>query len=116
MNKPLSPQDVTQPKVTTGPLTGSRKIYSAPEGHNDLAVPFREVALAEGASFRVYDTSGPYTDPEAAVDVQRGLPPLRKPWIESRCMSSPPPLVGEGRARRDRGGGWATSAGSYPPL
>ena len=31
MNKPLSPKDVTAPKVTTGPLSGSRKVYSSPE-------------------------------------------------------------------------------------
>ena len=45
MNKPLNPQDVTAPKVTTGPLSGSRKIYSSPDGHADLRVPLREIAL-----------------------------------------------------------------------
>jgi phosphomethylpyrimidine synthase len=96
MNKPLTPKDVTPPKVTTGPLPGSRKIYSAPEGRADLRVPFREIGLSDGAlassseaidqpkTFRVYDTSGPYTDPDAAIDVQRGLPPLRAPWIAAR--------------------------------
>jgi phosphomethylpyrimidine synthase len=84
MNKPLSPKDVTEPKVTTGALPGSRKVYSAPEGHGDLAVPFREIALAEGAAFQVYDTSGPYTDLTAEIDVKCGLPPLRAPWIEAR--------------------------------
>ncbi len=88
MNKPLSPQDVTAPKVTTGPLSGSRKVYSAPQGHTDLRVPLREIALAPASGeppFRVYDTSGPYTDPQAGIDVQRGLPPLRKSWIEARA-------------------------------
>ena len=97
MNKPLSPQDMAQPKVTSGPLPGSRKIYSSPEGHADLRVPLREIALTDGApasssaaaghqkkSFRVYDTSGPYTDADAAIDVQRGLPPLRARWVEAR--------------------------------
>ena len=84
MNKPLSPKDVTEPKVTTGPLSGSRKIYSAPDGHADLRVPLREIALSGEEPFRVYDTSGPYTDPDAGIDVKRGLPPLRKPWIEAR--------------------------------
>ena len=37
MNKPLNPQDVTAPKVTTGPLSGSRKVYSSPEGHARFA-------------------------------------------------------------------------------
>ena len=84
MNKPLSPKDVTEPKVTTGPLSGSRKIYASPDGHADLRVPLREIALSGEEPFRVYDTSGPYTDPDAAIDVKRGLPPLRKPWIEAR--------------------------------
>ena len=85
MNKPISPKDVAPPKVTTGPLAGSRKVYSSPEGHPDLAVPFREIALSGGEPpFRVYDTSGPYTDEAAAIDVKRGLPRLRAPWIEAR--------------------------------
>ncbi len=87
MNKPISPKDVSPPKVTTGPLPGSRKVYSAPEGHPDLKVPFRDIALADGASFRVYDTSGPYTDADATIDVQGGLPPLRADWIARRGSS-----------------------------
>ena len=77
-------KNVKQPQVTTGPLPGSRKVYSTPEGHGHLRVPFREIDLSDGASFRVYDTSGPYTDPDAAIDVQRGLPALRATWIETR--------------------------------
>ncbi len=84
MNKPISAKDVAPPKVTTGPLAGSHKIYSSPEGDEDICVPFREIDLAEGASFRVYDTSGPYSDEGAGIDVNRGLPPLRQPWIGAR--------------------------------
>jgi phosphomethylpyrimidine synthase len=96
MNKLISAKDVAAPKVTTGALAGSHKVYSAPEGHDDLAVPLREIALTDGASasssealgekktFRVYDTSGPYSDPSVEIDVRRGLPPLREPWIEAR--------------------------------
>jgi phosphomethylpyrimidine synthase len=84
MNKPISAKDVATPKVTTGALPGSRKVYSSPEGHDDLAVPFREIALTDGASFRVYDNSGPYSDPDAGIDVMGGLPPLRAAWIEAR--------------------------------
>jgi phosphomethylpyrimidine synthase len=47
-------------------------------------VPLREIALTDGSSFQVYDTSGPYTDADAAIDVNRGLPPLRAGWIEER--------------------------------
>jgi len=87
MNKPISPKDVSPPKVTTGPLTGSRKVYSAPDAHPDVKVPFRDIALSDSSSFRVYDTSGPYTDADAAIDVQGGLPPLRQDWIAARGSS-----------------------------
>jgi phosphomethylpyrimidine synthase len=75
---------IKRTEVTTGTLTGSRKIYSAPEGHDDLAVPFREIALSDEGAFRLYDTSGPYTDAEPEIDVERGLTPLRASWIEAR--------------------------------
>src|SRR5262245_52729405 len=84
MNKPISAKDVAPPKVTTGPLAGSRKVYSTPQGHDAIRVPFREIALTDGSSFRVYDTSGPYTDAGASMEVRRGLPPLRAGWIEKR--------------------------------
>ena len=80
----LHDKPIKSPNVTVGPLTGSRKVYSSPEGHDDLRVPFREIDLAEGAPFRVYDTSGAYSDLEAEIDVARGLAPLRAPWIETR--------------------------------
>ena len=84
MNKPISAKDVVPPKVTTGPLAGSRKVYSSPQGHDDVRVPLREIALTDEASFQVYDTSGPYTDADATIDVRRGLPPLRTGWIAAR--------------------------------
>ncbi|MGH6750097.1 MAG: phosphomethylpyrimidine synthase ThiC, partial [Methyloceanibacter sp.] len=84
MNKPLSPKDVQPPTVTTGPLSGSRQVYSSPEGDTDLRVPFREIGLSDETTFNVYDTSGPYTDEAAKIDVKRGLPHLRAPWIEAR--------------------------------
>src|SRR6185503_1719175 len=65
MNKITRSKDLMIPKVTTGPISASSKVYAAPEGHPDIRVPFREIALSEGAgekSFRVYDPSGPYTD------------------------------------------------------
>jgi phosphomethylpyrimidine synthase len=93
MNKPIAAKDVVPPKVTTGALPGSRKVYSSPQGHEHLRVPFREIALAEGSgepAFRVYDSSGPYTDADAAIDVERGLPKLRAPWIASRAGAGKP--------------------------
>ncbi len=46
MNKPIAPADLANLSVTTGPLPGSRKVYSAPEGHDDMRVPFRAIGLA----------------------------------------------------------------------
>ena len=93
MNKPMSTKDVQPPKVTTGPLAGSRKVYSAPDDHPNLEVPFREIALADGATFRFYDTSGPYTDTAATIDVNRGLPPLRAEWIAERATLPNKPVT-----------------------
>ncbi|MGD9502705.1 MAG: phosphomethylpyrimidine synthase ThiC, partial [Methyloceanibacter sp.] len=93
MNKPFPPQDMIPPTVTTGALPGSRKVYSSPQGHDGMRVPFREIALAERSGeepFRVYDSSGPYTDAEAVIDVERGLPKLREPWIASRAEAGLP--------------------------
>ena len=73
--------------VTTGPIAGSRKIYLAPDGHDDIRVPFREVELAATANeppFRLYDTSGPFTDPATTIDLEAGLPPVRAAWIAKR--------------------------------
>ena len=55
------------PSVTTGPIAGSSKIYR--EG-----VPFRRVRLSNGDHLDLYDTSGPYTDPDADIDLAAGLP------------------------------------------
>ena len=59
------------------------------------SVPFREIALTDGASFQVYDTSGPYSDAEATIDVKRGL--LRADWIAARGGVEP-----SGRAIKGR--------------
>ena len=87
MNKPTRQSELTLPKVTTGSLPASRKVYSAPEAFPDLRVPFREVALSEKsgeAAVRVYDPSGPYTDEAASIDVAHGLPRHREAWIKER--------------------------------
>ncbi|HKW80708.1 MAG TPA: phosphomethylpyrimidine synthase ThiC [Casimicrobiaceae bacterium] len=91
------------------PLPNSRKIYV--EGsRSDIRVPIREIAQSDTpASFGteknppivVYDTSGPYTDPAATIDIRSGLPPLRARWIEERADSEEldGPTSGYGRAR-----------------
>ena len=66
--------------VTTGPIAGSHKIYSSPEGRPDILVPFREIALDPSAKeepYRAYDCSGVYTDPAVTIDLEAGLPPIR---------------------------------------
>jgi phosphomethylpyrimidine synthase len=79
-----TPEDAEGPEVTTGPLAGSRKVHSSPEGHDDVRVPFRGIELSNGDSFQVYDPSGPYTDSDAAIDVKAGLSALRAEWIAAR--------------------------------
>ncbi|WP_327639835.1 phosphomethylpyrimidine synthase ThiC [Kribbella sp. NBC_00482] len=68
-----------RPAVTTGPISGSEKIY-----RGELGVPARRVNLTNGEHFDLYDTSGPYTDASAQIDVQTGLPALRRAWIAGR--------------------------------
>jgi phosphomethylpyrimidine synthase len=72
-----------QPAVTTGPIPGSRKIYR--EVGEGLRVPARRVELSNGEHVDLYDTSGPYTDPQARIDLRRGLPRLREDWIARRA-------------------------------
>ena len=70
----------------------SRKIYQ--EGSQpSVRVPFRQVTLTpttgrfgneENAPLNIYDTSGPYSDPDASLDLRQGLPALRREWIMSR--------------------------------
>ena len=73
-------------------FSNSKKVYL--EGSSpDIQVPFREISLSDTPSqfgaeknnpVLVYDTSGPYTDPNYAIDIRDGLPELRKAWIENR--------------------------------
>src|SRR6201986_2320057 len=87
MNKPLSEADLATPTVTTGPIAGSRKIYSSPEAAPDLRVPLREIPLTEGSGeepVRVYDPSGIYTETDGAIDVEKGLKRARTAWVRER--------------------------------
>jgi len=73
-------------KVSTGPLPASRKVFVAGERHKNIRVAMREIEVAGGKepAVRVYDPSGPYTDPAHAIDIRTGLPPLRDKWIRAR--------------------------------
>ena len=95
--------------VTTGPVAGSRKVYSAPAAHPDIAVPFREVDLhpaANEAPVRLYDTSGPFTDRHFVLNLDAGLPQVRSNWIAKRGFErvAPRPVKPEdnGFASADR--------------
>ena len=108
MNKPTRPTDLVTPKVTTGPIRGSAKVYDAPKGHADIRVPFREIALSAASGeppFRVYDPSGPYTDGAARIDVERGLPRIREAWVKARAVEQY-----EGRAIKPEDNGNVTGA------
>jgi phosphomethylpyrimidine synthase len=61
--------------VTTGPIAGSRKVYRELVEVPGARVPLRRVELSNGEHFDLYDTSGPYTDEAAVIDVTAGLPP-----------------------------------------
>src|SRR5678816_2747450 len=77
---------IATPKVTTGPLPASQKIYVTPDAAPDVSVPLREITLTSPAEpkVRVYDTTGPYTDPGVAIDVRQGLARTRRAWVVGR--------------------------------
>ena len=77
---------------STTQFPSSRKIYVS-GSRPDVSVPMREIVQSptplflggeQNSPFRVYDTSGPYTDPHVVIDVHKGLPPLRRTWIIAR--------------------------------
>ncbi|MGZ4118002.1 MAG: phosphomethylpyrimidine synthase ThiC, partial [Bacteroidia bacterium] len=83
----------TEKSISTSPFPNSKKIYVKGELH-DIKVAMREITLTEtkshgkpamkNAPVVVYDTSGPYTDPDMIIDVKKGLPRLREKWILER--------------------------------
>ncbi len=74
--------------VVSEPLPASRKVYQSGKLHPSLRVPMREIALAPGSgepAHAVYDSSGPYTDPDVHIDIACGLPRIRAQWIGTRA-------------------------------
>ncbi|MDZ4160422.1 MAG: phosphomethylpyrimidine synthase ThiC [Burkholderiales bacterium] len=71
--------------LTREPFPASTKVHEPGRLHPQLQVPMREVRLTNGGTVCLYDTSGPYTDPHADIDVRRGLPNLRGPWLDQRA-------------------------------
>ena len=105
-------EPVSEPGLTTAPLPSSRKIFV--EGARPgVRVAMREIALSPTRHARdgtvevnepvvVYDTSGPYTDPDAAIDIRKGLAPLRRrgSWGAAtwrRCRACRPSTVAGAR-------------------
>ncbi|TSD99399.1 phosphomethylpyrimidine synthase ThiC [Skermania sp. ID1734] len=70
--------------ITTGPIEGSTKEYLEVDG---LRVPVRRIHLTNGEHLDVYDTSGPYTDPNAVIDLEAGLPKTRDEWAKPEAIS-----------------------------
>jgi phosphomethylpyrimidine synthase len=73
--------------LPTGERPGSRKVYQPGVLFPDIRVPFREVAVHPSAGeppVTIYDPSGPYTDPKAAIDINLGLPRSRDAWVLAR--------------------------------
>ena len=87
-------KNVRKPEtVTTGPLPGSRKVYSAPACAPDMRVPFREIMLDPTSgenNLRVYDPSGPFTEVDSRIILADGLPSVREAWVAKRGFESYP--------------------------
>lgn len=86
-------------EISTDPISpNSKKVYVSGALHPEIKVPFREISLSSAttedkndhhkdndeSSILVYDTSGPYTDPNVKIDIREGLQPIRLPWITGR--------------------------------
>ncbi|MEJ1464543.1 MAG: phosphomethylpyrimidine synthase ThiC [Candidatus Sedimenticola sp. (ex Thyasira tokunagai)] len=95
----------------TKPFSGSRKIY-VKGSRPDIRVPMRQVdqdetqasfGAEENPPITIYDTSGPFTDPDVEVDLLKGMPPLRAGWIEERADTEllEGPSSEYGRQRQD---------------
>ena len=91
-NEKFFARDAKVDAAAVSPLPASRKIH-VQGSRPDMRVPMREIAQSDtpasfgaekNAPLAVYDTSGPYTDPTARIDIRRGLPPLRAGWIDER--------------------------------
>ncbi len=90
-------------RIEMPPFEGSSKVYLPGQVFPDLRVPVREVCLGGGkAAIRLYDVTGPYTDPEARIDLRAGLRPVRSEWIDWRgdaeCVAD---VMGPDRGQAD---------------
>ncbi|WP_407965188.1 phosphomethylpyrimidine synthase ThiC [Bartonella sp. C271] len=75
------------PLISFSPFPASRKIYQKSLLFPNVHVPFREISLVDNnheKTLKVYDTSGPYTDEDATIDITKGLPDISTPWLSER--------------------------------
>ena len=89
-----NPQEERCEYITQTPIAGSQKVYITSATDARVRVPMRKIAMSptelegrapvENAPLYVYDTSGPFTDPDIPVDVTRGIPRIREEWILER--------------------------------
>ena len=117
-----SPNGTKPVELTTKPLPASHKVYVHSHHRPDISVAMRAVVLSNAANghgngngnghaehanapLMIYDTSGPYTDPNVQTDIRQGLKPLRLDWIRGRgdveelpCASYQPPVKKNGKA------------------
>jgi phosphomethylpyrimidine synthase len=98
-NEKFIAADAYVDEAAINPLPNSRKVYLV-GSRPDIRVPMREISQADtdtafggerNPPIYVYDCSGPYSDPQARVDIRRGLPALRAGWIAERGDSEPLP-------------------------
>ena len=97
--------------LTREPFPASTKIHILGDIHPDLRVPMREVLLTNGEQVTIYDTSGPYTDPAAKIDVRKGLPDVRGSWINARADTE----TYDGRIRQAIDDGLRRALGANDP-
>jgi phosphomethylpyrimidine synthase len=97
MSNPQTDNGAKSKGITDQPLPASHKVYVHSHQHPDVSVAMRAVELSTAqnghgngngshanAPVMIYDTSGPYTDPNTETDIRRGLRPLRQDWIRAR--------------------------------
>ena len=78
------PIDLTKHTITREPLPKSEKIYVEGKLYSEIRVPMREISLTNGEKVTVYDTSGPYTDPNIEINVRKGINEVRRDWVVGR--------------------------------
>ncbi len=112
--KDFSAQSAQVDAASIAPLPNSEKIYVTGT-RDDIRVPMRKITLDETPTdmggevnppIFVYDTSGPYTDPKATIDIRKGLAPVRAGWIEERqdteLLDGPTSAFGQARLEDDK--------------